>query len=254
LNDSSDFLSAARLRNRYLNLLEASLTGTLIGDAPIDTRSGGNYDPKLRLLGRDWPGLAQTMIGSVRMRNLRNLCESVILNEVPGDFIKTGVWRGGACFFMRGILAAYADTTRRLFVADSFPGLPPPSPDFYPADAGDLHHTFNQLAVSRQDVANNFRRYELLDDRVVILEGWFKDTLTTAPIENLAILRLDGDMYESTMQALGALYPKVSPGGFVIVDDYALPRCAQTVNDFRRKEGIGSPLIPIDGMAQWWKV
>lgn len=255
MNDSHDFLTAAmKMRNKYLNILEASLTGTLYGDAPIDPWTGGKYDPNKRALGRDWPGLAQTMIGSARMRNLRHLCETVILNDVPGDFIETGVWRGGACIFMRGILASYADTQRRVFVADSFAGLPPPSPEIYAADAGDTHHTHSQLAISRTDVEENFRRYDLLDEQVVFLEGWFKDTLPNAPIQKLAILRLDGDMYESTIQALDALYHKLSYGGFVVVDDYFLAPCAQAVNEFRTREGITSPLIPIDGCAVWWRV
>jgi len=252
--DGDVVTAAMKMRNRYLNLLEASLTGTLLRDAPIDLWSGGAYDPHKRALGRDWPSLAQTMIGSVRLRNLRHLCETAILNDVPGDFIETGVWRGGACIFMRGVLAAYADARRRVFVADSFAGLPPPNPDIYAADAGDAHHTHKQLAISRKDVEENFRRYDLLDEQVVFLEGWFKDTLPVAPIEKLAILRLDGDMYESTIQALDALYHKLSRGGFVIVDDYFLPPCAQAINEFRAREGITSPLIPIDGIAVWWKV
>ncbi|WP_246671883.1 TylF/MycF family methyltransferase [Mesorhizobium sp. B2-3-10] len=255
LSGSHDFVtSAMKMRNRYLNVLEASLTGTLYGDAPIDPWTGGKYDPNKRALGQDWPGLAQTMIGSARMRNLRHLCETVILNDVPGDFIETGVWRGGACIFMKAILASYADTIRRVFVADSFAGLPPPSPEIYAADAGDVHHTHTQLAISRKDVEDNFRRYDLLDEQVVFLEGWFKDTLPEAPIQRLAILRLDGDMYESTIQALDALYSKVSYGGFVIVDDYFLTPCAQAINEFRTRTGITSPLMPIDGCAVWWRV
>lgn len=242
------------LINRYLNLLEAALIGSLYGDPPDDGWSGGEYNTVTRTLGLDWPRSAQTMIGSARMRNLRNLCETVILDGIPGDFIETGVWRGGACIFMRGILEAYGEASRRVFVADSFKGLPAPNAAVFPADEGDVFHTYSQLAVSRQDVEENFRRYGLLDNRVIFLEGWFKDTLPGAPIENIGILRLDGDMYESTIQALSALYPKVSRGGYVIVDDYFLPGCAKAVNDFRQKYSIISPLLPIDGIGSWWRV
>jgi O-methyltransferase len=247
-------MTTLKLRNRYLNLMEASLTGTLYGDRPIDHWSGGTYDPIKRSLGRDWPGLAQTMIGTVRMRNLRQLCETAILNDIPGDFIETGVWRGGACIYMRAILEAYGDPLRRVFVADSFKGVPPPNPVSYPADAGDPHHTHEQLAISREAVEENFHKYGLLDERVVFLEGWFKDTLPAAPVERLSVLRLDGDMYESTIQPLEALYHKVSRGGSVIVDDYFLKPCAAAVDEFRSREGIGSPLLPIDGLAVWWLV
>jgi O-methyltransferase len=243
-----------RLVDRYLNLLEASLTGMLFEDAPFDYWSDGKFDPEKRFLGRDWPSLSVSMIGSVRMRNLRYACETVLLDGVEGDFAETGVWRGGACILMRGILDAYGDSTRRVFVADSFAGLPPPDPENFPADAGDQHHTHSQLEVSRADVEENFRRFGLLDERVVFLEGWFKDTLPDAPIDRLAVLRLDGDMYESTIEALDALYHKVSHGGFVIVDDYMLPPCAKAVDDFRERYGITSPVLPIDGWGTYWRV
>lgn len=244
----------SNLTQRYLNLLEASLTGTLFEDAPCDHWSEGQFDPYVRLLGRDWPSFSFSMIGNVRMRNLRYACETVLLDGVRGDFIETGVWRGGACIMMRGILEAYGDPTRRVFVADSFTGLPQPDPDAYPADAGDVHHTFPQLRVSRADVENNFRRFGLLDERVVFLEGWFKDTLPNTAINQLAVLRLDGDMYQSTMEALEALYHRVSYAGFVIVDDYSLPPCAEAVHDFRRRYGITSPILPIDGTGTYWRV
>ena len=94
------------------------------------------------------------------------------------------------------------------------------------------------LMVGADQVRANFDRYGLLDDQVRFLEGWFADTLPMAPIEQLAILRLDGDLYESTMDALVPLYEKVSPGGFVIVDDYgAWEPCRKAVDDFRAQHG-----------------
>jgi O-methyltransferase len=249
-----DQMGYPRLISRYLNLLEAALVGSLYGDPPIDRWSGGKYNPVTRAMGKDWPALAQTMIGTARMRNLRQLCGTAIVDGIQGDFIETGVWRGGACIFMRGILEAYGDETRRVFVADSFQGLPPPSPDSFPADRGDDHHTHRELSVSRPEVEENFRRYGLLDERVVFLEGWFKDTLAGAPIDKISVLRLDGDMYESTLQALDSLYFKVSREGYVIVDDYFLKPCAQAVHEFRAKYSITSPLLPIDGTGAWWQV
>jgi len=242
------------LAQRYLNLLEASLTGTLIEDKPYDFWSGGKFDPTKRLLGRDWPSLAFSMIGTVRMRNLRYACETVVLDGVEGDFMETGVWRGGACILMRGVLEAYGDNKRRVFVADSFAGVPAPDPDNFPADVGNPFHTFSQLQVSRADVEANFRRFGLLDERVVFLEGWFKDTLPDAPVDRLAVLRLDGDMYESTIDAIEALYHKVSYGGFVIVDDFSAEPCARAIFDFRQRNGISSPILPIDGMGAYWRV
>ena len=101
----------------------------------------------------------------------------------------------------------------------------------------------------------NFRRYDLLDDQVKFLEGWFSDTLPTAPIDKLAVLRLDGDMYASTIDALDALYDKVSPGGYVIVDDYgAVPACAKAIHDFRDAHGINDELAAeIDWASVYWR-
>ena len=237
---------------RYLDLLENALTGQLVQDAPISPWSKG-FDPEIRMLGRDWPGTAPTMIGGARMRNIRVLAERVLDAGIPGDFLEAGVWRGGACILMRGILAAYGVQDRTVWVADSFAGLPPPDPDAYPADAGDRHHTFQELAVPLEEVRANFERYGLLDDQVQFLKGWFADTLPGAPIERLAILRLDGDMYSSTMQTLDALYAKVVPGGFVIVDDYILAGCRQAVHDFRDRHGITDEIEDIDGAGAFWR-
>lgn len=240
--------------NLYLDLLEASLSGVLVEDGSQAPWTEGTFDASLRAIGRDWPKQAVTMIGTARMRNLRMLTTRALQEGVPGDFIETGVWRGGACIYAKGIFMAHGETQRRVFVADSFKGLPPPDVGKYPADTGDEHHTVKELAISRRDVQDNFRRYGLLDETVVFLEGWFKDTLPTAPIERLAVLRLDGDMYESTMDALDALYHKVSPGGFVIVDDYVLEPCAEAIHDFRKRHGIEASMEPVDGAAVWWQV
>jgi O-methyltransferase len=205
-----------------------------------------------RLNGEGWPARAHTMVGIRALDNLQHCVETVLREGVPGDLIETGVWRGGACILMRAILRAHEDADRVVWAADSFSGLPPPSQE-YPADAGDVFHTYDEMKVSLAEVRMNFARYGLLDDRVRFLQGWFKDTLPTAPIERLAVLRLDGDMYESTIQVLDALYGKLSPGGFVIVDDYWLEPCARAIHDFRRAHGIDDEILDINGRASYWR-
>lgn len=206
-----------------------------------------------RLEGRDWPLEAETMVGLKRLDNLQHCVTSVIRSGVPGDFIETGVWRGGSSIFMRAILKAHGDTSRKVWLADSFRGLPPPDPGRYPVDAGDTLWTYSELAIPLEQVKANFARYGLLDEQVAFLPGWFRDTLSTAPIERLAVLRLDGDLYESTMEALVALYPKVSAGGFVIVDDYGLPTCRAAIEDFRQAQGITDPIQLIDWTGAFWQ-
>lgn len=206
-----------------------------------------------RIEGEVWSAYADTMIGLKRLDNLQHCIETVLSENVEGDLIETGVWRGGACIFMRAVLAVYGIKDRKVFVADSFEGLPKPDVEKYPADKGDRHHIHTYLAVSQEEVENNFRKYALLDKQVVFLKGWFKDTLPQAPIDKLSILRLDGDMYGSTMDSLEYLYPKLSKGGFCIIDDYALPGCKSAVDDYMTKHAINSELKKIDWTGRYWR-
>jgi glycosyltransferase involved in cell wall biosynthesis len=238
---------------RYLDLLEIVLTGEAFSDPSFGPWAEPGFSPDARLLGRDWPQYAFSMIGRTRMRNVRVLIEAILKEGIPGDLIETGVWRGGATIYMRAILDVHADTNRTVWVADSFRGLPEPDAEHFAADAHDTHYTHPELAISADEVRANFQRFGLLDNQVRLLEGWFKDTLFMAPIERVALLRLDGDMYESTWQALEALYHKVSPGGFIIVDDYILPACAKAVDDWRRSQGSDEPLHEVDGAAVYWR-
>jgi len=212
-----------------------------------------NFTPDQIEEGKIWPGYAHTMIGLKRIDNLQLCVETVIRENVEGDLIETGVWRGGACIFMRAILAAYRIEDRKVYVADSFEGLPKPDIEKFPDDKDDRHYYNRQLVVSQDEVENNFKKYGLLDGQVVFLKGWFKDTLPYAPIEKLGILRLDGDMYGSTMDALTNLYSKLSKGGFCIVDDYALVGCKKAVDDFRSQNGIHTEMKVVDWSGIYWR-
>jgi O-methyltransferase len=151
------------------------------------------FDEQTRAEGRDWPARAESMAGLRRLENLQSCVTDVLRRGVPGDLIETGAWRGGVTILIRAILEAYGDTERRVWVADSFQGLPRPDPERWPSEAGDEHWTRGELAVPLEEVQANFARYGLLDERVRFLAGWFADTQPTAPIERLAVLRLDGD-------------------------------------------------------------
>jgi hypothetical protein len=236
----------SRVKQRYLDLMKWSLTDLIYEN-----------DPRMRArLAADasfWRGLqageqygyperAHTMIGLARLENIQTLVEDIIARGIPGDLIEAGAWRGGATIFMRAVLEANGVTDRTVWVADSFEGMPPPNPEEYPADEGLDLSGIDDLAVSHEEVASNFERYGLLDEQVRFLKGWFKDTLPTAPIEQLAVFRVDADLYESTMDAMVPLYPKVASGGYVIVDDYKLiPACRQAVDDYRAEHGITAP-------------
>jgi len=156
--------------------------------------------------------------------------------------------------FARAVLKAYGVTDRTVWVADSFEGLPEADAIRHPYDHQLDLHVMAALAVSLDEVKKNFERYNLLDGQVKFLKGWFRDSLPAAPIERLAVLRVDGDHYESTMDVLQNLYPKVTDGGYVIIDDYRFVKgCDLAVEDFRRQHAITEELhlIPGSGGAYW---
>jgi hypothetical protein len=256
--------------------MEQALTGILFEDPPILTEyhrgivtamvhslygpatpvpeSAMGYNARLRETGWDWPSSALTMIGLQRLRNFRTLIERVITEGVPGDIIEAGVWRGGASIFARAVLEAHGVRDRKIIVADSFEGLPPPDAGVYPADRASALHTVGELAVSLEQVRANFEKFDLLDDQVVFLKGWFRDTMPTAPADRLAVLRLDGDMYESTIDPLRHLYDRLSVGGWVIVDDYALVEgCRQAVHDFLNLRNLAPEIVPIDDIGVYFQ-
>jgi O-methyltransferase len=267
------------LSERYLNLLKLTLTHTAYSRTDIGllrlhhTRLGRlitralrrqglelvrvvptDEAPRARLEGRDWPIFAQTMVGIERIEHLQSCVEAVIAEEVPGDLIEAGAWRGGASIFMRGVLAAHGIDDRRVYVADSFEGLPAPDAEHYPADAHSAHHRWDALAVSLEEVVANFERYGLLDDQVSFVKGWFRDTLPTLSENQWAVIRLDGDMYESTINGLDNLYPGLAVGGYVIIDDYgAGEECRRAVDDYRRTHRIDDPIVKIDWTGVYWR-
>ncbi len=195
------------------------------------------------------------MIGMQRLTHLQHCVETVLAEEISGDLIECGGWRGGACILMRAVLRAYGDDERCVWLADSFKEVPSPDPENYSADKDvRLHLAADVLGIPESAVRNNFKRYGLLDDRVRFLPGWFKNTIPDAPIDRIALLRLDGDLYESTFQALDALYSRLSAGGFCIIDDYhEMDECCQAVTDYRQKNSISAEIIDIDGSGVYWR-
>jgi O-methyltransferase len=244
--EESSWSSTALARSgprRWLHRMLAPWSLLLVRQRPFDAQA--------RREGRDWPLFGYTMAGQARLNNVQQCVETVLRDNIAGDLIETGVWRGGMTIFMRALLKAHGNSDRRVWAADSFEGLPAPKNegDGWDYSGGDY------LKVSLRQVQKNFKRFGLLDDQVQFLPGWFCDTLPSAPIQKLALLRLDGDMYSSTRDALVNLYHRVSPGGFVIVDDYfSWPACRRAVDEFRAEHGLMEPIQTIDWTGAFWRV
>lgn len=265
--------SPDRMRKNYVDLLKRSILNIdgIEAEAELRTCSLSNrsssagtaksYQTNLKrvIAAREYGHMlpdrfpiALTMIGKRRLDHLETCVDTVINQEIPGDLVECGVWRGGASILMAGILESYRIVNRTIWVADSFMGLPPANPD-KDGDFDTSQLNAAGLAVALEDVKANFARFDLLNDRVKFIPGWFSDTLPSCPIERISLLRLDGDLYTSTLDALENLYGKVSVGGYVIIDDYVLPFCARAVDEFRTAHSITEPLIRIDMYAVYWR-
>jgi len=276
--DGTDELN--EMRQRYIELLKKALRNSLYSDdknpTKIDLGQMWLFKRYLKVKYRKYPALdglklsprqlywtkqgnlipSHTLGSEANVDNVHFCTEAVIREGVPGDLLEAGVFRGGQSILMKGILDAWGETDRKVILADSFEGLPTPDPssDMDDVLAHEMLGRVGSFTASLETVKENFDRYGLLDDRVVFIKGWFNKTLPTAPIDKLAIMRLDADYYESTMDALTNLYPKLSVGGWVILDDYGHPMgCRTAVNEFREANGIEDPIQMADDHVGFWQ-
>ena len=186
-----------------------------------------------------------TMVTRNSLDNIENCLMDCISNNIKGDYAETGVWKGGTCIVAYNIFKL-AGEGRKVWAYDSYKGLPAPNAEMYPEDAGDIHHTLPELSVSLDNVKRNFELFSPLDDSVIFVEGWFRDTMPQNTVEDLCVLRLDGDMYESTMPVLEHLYPKLSVGGYCIIDDYIHKGARAAVDEYRLKYDITDEVLLAD--------
>jgi len=245
-----------QLRRAYLELLKLALcdltgrTTISVGrgeDGVVASREIADDQLGLRVLGMDWPLQGLTMIGLERLSDLQQCVESVLADRIAGDLIEVGVWRGGAAIMVRATLDSLGADDRTMWVADSFRG--------FPAAGGsdDRWEQIDYLSVPSDEVRASFQRLGL-ERGVRFLEGFFADTLPGLQQQRWALIRLDGDTYESTRTALDALYPQLSVGGYLIVDDYgALRECRAAVDEFRAAHRIAEPLEQVDWTCIRWR-
>ena len=191
-----------------------------------------------------------TLIGEDGLDNIKDLLEKVKKDNVKGAFVEAGIWRGGACIHARAVMD-YLEIKEPVIACDSFVGLPPPT---WKQDEGDQHYKIRELAVSENTVRENIN-YFVLEGNIELVPGFFEVTMPMLKdkLEDISILRVDGDMYGSTMEVLENLYYKVSVGGYIICDDYALPGAKMAIDEFKENYGIKNPLVKVNETIYYWQ-
>jgi Macrocin-O-methyltransferase (TylF) len=246
--------------DRYLELLKRVVTGNIYAPEPDhDNEDVMQFVEEFKQHYFD--NHAHSMVPLKRLDHLQACVVDIVRREVPGDLIEAGVWRGGTSIFMKAVLEMEGARERRVWVADSFEGLPQVDPLLHPKEARAMEgktikQDYRNFAASLEEVKHNFSTYGLLDPQVHFVQGWFKDTLHGVPADQFAIVRLDGDLYDSTIDALTALYPRLSAGGYLIIDDYAddlWTECRRAVDEYRREQQIQDPLRSVDCKCAYWQ-
>ncbi len=253
---------AEALRLAYLDVLKlclcdlggtrtTSVTRTFSGEVMSRELEGDQL--RFRTAGMDWPLHGLTMVGLARLDDLQACVEQLVRDQVPGDLIEAGSWRGGASILTRATLDSLGADDRTLWVADSFQGFPPAEAE---GDGYDLRVDLagvDFLAAPLDEVKQSFARFGV-SDGVAFVPGFFEDTLPTMKGRRWSMVRLDGDTYEATWLSLEILYPGLQEGGFLIVDDYLqIEPCRKAVDEFRRAHGINEPLEEVDWSGARWR-
>ena len=269
---------AARL---YLDLLKKCLTREIFDDDDFDVvpRAGslrglaargalkvlaardlrlvrrGQTDPEDKLEGLGRPAKAETMMGSRRLDFLERAVLRIVSEGVEGDFFEAGCWRGGAAIFLLGALKALGQGERLVWAADSFDGYPEPNEASSAVDRL-LWSRRDYFAVTRAEFERNVARYGVGGEGLRVVEGYFDRSLPEAGVGRLAMIRIDVDGYEGVRAVLDVLYPKLSPGGFVLVDELEVPGCKRAIEEHFARSGRREEISPIPQRrpkAAYWR-
>jgi O-methyltransferase len=169
------------------------------------------------------------------------------LRDVPGDVMECGVAEGGSALLLALGLRTRANQGRRLWLCDTFEGLPAPTEDD-PDYARAVQWT-GKCRGTAEEIEALLDSYRTPRDRISFVKGLYQDTLPAMTIPPLALVHLDADWYESTMVCLTHLWPHIVPGGILQLDDYGTWQgCRKAVDEFF----AGSvELHPIDQQGRW---
>jgi len=195
-----------------------------------------------------------TMVSKDSLVDLARQVRAVLAYDISGDFVECGVWRGGAAFLMADLLRQAKARDRKVWLFDSFEGLPPPEEIDGPvaveyAKNTDKPFYFDNCSALLEEVRRSAAELGL-SSYTEFVKGWFDQTLPANRdrIGPIAILRIDADWYSSVRCCLESLYDKVVDGGFIVLDDYyAYDGCAIAVHEFLGKQKLAHRIENVVG-------
>lgn len=240
------------IRDTYIDLVKRSVTNYLYlgGSSAFDQfRCVEHYDLERSDWKIDRASCPTTLLRKGQLDLIEQAAVALEKDKIPGDYIEAGIWRGGAVLLMRALLDAYEISGRKVFAADSFARIP----KNVRAVNDPVDQWRDRWVASIDEVRQNIARFGMLDDRIVFVEGFFAESLARLSDERFALVRLDSDSYDSVETSLDYLYPLVSQGGIVIIDDWHLPGCRMAVEDYRARYGIRDEVREYDANAYWVK-
>jgi O-methyltransferase len=196
-----------------------------------------------------------TMTSMERVRALIEAVEYLVKNDIPGDFVECGVWRGGSVMAVLETLRRLCRTDRHVWLFDTFSGMTDPDTDdtsVFGEIASEIQDDHKQKGekwcfASLADVQANVKSTEYPEQLLTFAVGPVEETLRRSVPDKIALLRLDTDWYASTKLELHALYPKLASKGVLIIDDYGHWRGAKkAVDEFFQAEEYHPLLQRVD--------
>jgi O-methyltransferase len=181
---------------------------------------------------------ANTVVSRSKLNTLYTLARRIESEGIDGIVAECGVFRGGSA----ALLAAATSPARQVFLFDSFQGLPVPGEK--DGQQARSHYREGWCQGTTADVRAVCRRLGVADSRVHMVEGWFQDTLPAFQDVPVALLHIDADWYESVRLCLETFYDRMTPGGFVVFDDYGRwEGCTLAVDEFLAARGLQGQLV-----------
>ena len=239
-------------REAYIDLIKRAITNYLYlgGETPQDAfRCASHYDLKQGRWEIDPLSRPTTLLTKSQLDLIEKAVGAVEARGVAGHFLEAGVWRGGAIILMSALIKTFNICGRKVFAADSFAGFPKNTR----AINDPVDQWSDRWVASVEEVKQALGRFGLLDDRIEFVVGFFEDSLKSLEGQQFSIVRLDSDSYDAVETSLEYLYPLLSQGGFLIVDDWHLPGCRMAVTEYRSQLGVKDEIHEWDGNAYWVK-